>query len=197
MADEATNDTEVNRANKADAANKPDEADEAKGNAFDKAKANEADKAIVVDEIDEAIVADEIEADVIGDITAANKAIMIDEVIAVGVTKDAEVAVKASKAVEVEVDEVDKSNTTNKADEADVTTADEADYAIGADVFVKAVDSDKAEDAKAVDAAKNNKVADKADAKADEATWGSKTIATAMKPKSPVNETVDPTIRQN
>jgi hypothetical protein len=83
------------------------------------------------------------------------------------------------------------------ADEADVTTANEANYAIGADVSVKAVDYDKAKDAKAADAAKDNEVANKADGKANEATCGSETIATAMKPKSPVDETVDPTIRQN
>jgi hypothetical protein len=93
-------------------------------------------------------------------------------------------------------DAVDKADAT-EVDKADVTTADEANYVIGADVFVKAVDSDEAEDAKAADATKDNEVANKADAKANEVTCGSKSIATTMKPKSPVNKSVDPTIHQN
>ena len=53
---------------------------------------------------------------------------------------------------------------------------------------VEAIDSGEAEDAKAADAAGDNEVTDKGDAKANEATCGSETIATAMKPKSPVDK---------
>ena len=121
MADEATDYTEVNRANEADAADKPGKAGEAKANASDKAKANEANEAIVANEIDEAIEYDEFEADVIVEITATNKAIVINKVIAVGVTKDAEVDVKASEAVEIEADWVDEAILTDKVNKVNAT----------------------------------------------------------------------------
>ena len=109
MTDKATDATENTKANKDDVANKASNAEEAKANEANEAKANEADSK--ANKAVETIVTKEIEANVIGKIIAADKAIVIDKVVAVN---EANVAVdEANNTIKA-----DDSNAVNEAIEA-------------------------------------------------------------------------------
>jgi len=97
-------------ADEAKVANKLAEADEADAYEANNAEADEADAE--VNEANETIVSDEIETNVIGEIVAANKAIVIDKVVAVN---------EANFAVDEAKDTIEDSNAVNEAIGVDKT----------------------------------------------------------------------------
>ncbi len=103
---------------------------------------------------------------------------------------EADDANEANKAKATEADEADLANKLDETNEAEAIEADEAETA--ADDADKAIVTDNAINAKsneaneAIEADEVNEIVE-----ADEAICGSEMITTTMKPKNPVDETVD------